>query len=137
MLPCHLSLLGCTKCISNNEIPILILRSNAPLWTLKIKKISKQNKQISKLWQIFACCKIWARNDIRGSPGKKTKLVLQNVYKTSIFGALILFFCHGFHECHFVLNYGKHIEHLSKFRKKIHNIFTLFLIYCSSGCIWA
>jgi hypothetical protein len=56
------------------------------------------------------------------------KSVLQNAFKISIFGVSILFF-HDFQEYSFIINFHKHIEHLSKVTAKKSEFFEIFNIF--------
>ena len=52
-------------------------------------------------------------------------LLVLKTFWSAIF--VLLFFCHDFHECHFVLKFSKHTKHLSKFTAEtIQNILIFF-----------
>ena len=115
-------------------------------WAWVNSKIDRRWKNSKKFWSLFVvtfdksflCLKIFIK---KWHPWKswQKKSVLQNALKISIFGVSILFF-YDFQEYSFIINFYKHIEHLSKVNAKKLEFFefcTIFLILLFIRSIWA
>lgn len=78
-------------------------------------------------------CKISSQNNIRESRSKKIKSMIQKGCFWSDD-----FFCHDFHECHFMMTLCKHWKHLSNVpTQKIRNYLYIIGFYRSLELIWA
>ena len=130
------------KCYINESV-ILLESSNELGWTAKSTEDEKNSKKFWSLFVVtfdksFLCLKIFIK---KWQPWKswQKNSVLQNALKISIFGVSILFF-YDFQEYSFIINFYKHIEHLSKVNAKKLEFFefcTIFLILLFTRSIWA
>ena len=95
---------------------------------------------LSKLWQmLYMLAIVQHKMTILETVAKKS--MLQKCYFYKHFEVLILFFCHDFHECHFVLKFCKHAKFCQSLQPKKSDFFILFTnffkFYSSQGCIWS